>query len=45
MARYFIEDITFGSADGGELLGPIGDSSIVEIRIRTDEGDEFFVSA
>ena len=44
MARYFIEDVRVGMAKGGFACGPVDGPVIGEAKVRTDNGEVFFMS-
>ena len=44
MARYFIESVKCGVGEGGMACGPVSGPIVAEAKVRTDNGDEFYMS-
>lgn len=44
MSRYLIEDIKYGECEGGFACGPVDGPIVAEAKIRTDAGEEFYLS-
>ena len=44
MTRYFIESVKCGAGEGGMACGPVSGPVVAEAKVRTDNGEEFYMS-
>lgn len=44
MARYFIMDVKAGAGEGGMACGPVSGPIVVEVQLKDEAGQEFYVS-
>lgn len=44
MARYFIESVKCGVGEGGSACGPMDGPVVAEVKVKSDENEEFYMS-